>query len=179
METLNRKIKYTWPNKLSYEDRQRVVSYYLEGYGLYRIGQTFGVSTTTIEYHLKVANVFTPYKKPTLFGTIQSETIKRNQPRINRSLALFFCSDTDTHYYDEFGEKYSRPKSYVQIVRHLATVQANKKVETTQQDDTNQKPFILRVHIPTGTVIERKNGYYEISRREQTCSATSNSIYSL
>lgn len=166
METTTKKIKYTWLKLLSYEDRQRIVGYYLEGYGLYRIGETFGVTASTIEYHLKNANVFIPYKRPTLFHHIQEEVDRKQKQVAIKTLNSYLPQDSSTHYFDEKGDRYPRPKSYAQLLRQSRYIQSKKpviKVEEPKQD----KGFLIRVSLSTGTCIIQEKGHYTITQVNQ------------
>lgn len=158
METLQRKTKYTWPNRLSYQDRIDVVILYLEGWGLYRIGRTFGVSASTVEYHLKNANVFTPNKRPTLFGTI-----KRTSVIVKRTLVANHNLDTDTHYFNDRGEKISNPKSYKQLRCRAARVEAKKKKSQliNQPQSPSSNSFVIRVNLRTGATILKNGNHYD------------------
>lgn len=155
METLTRKIKYTWANRLSYEDRRRVVNYYLEGYGLYRIGETFGVTASTIEYHLKAANVFIPYKRPTLFGTIQKELERKQEVNKIRTLvAPRYNFDNKYSYENEFGERCFMPKSYARYLQGAQRLAAKNNVKKEIPESTG---FVIRVSLITSETIYKQD----------------------
>lgn len=177
METLTKKTKYRWENRLSYNDRSNIVGYYLEGYGLDRIGKTFGVTASTIEYHLKAADVFVPFRRPTLFKVIPAAQNRPCQTVVHTLVAR--PVDTDTHYFDEFGERYNRPKSYQQIMRQQMSIQARKpKVKKVVIEDNHH--FLIRVNMNTGTVIQRgSDGHYEITTQKPDSFVVSTSLYSI
>jgi hypothetical protein len=144
-------IKYEWPNKLSFEDRLWIVRYYLEGYGLFHIATVYGVTTSTIEYHLKKANVFTPYKKPTLYGNVNP--IPKRVIVIQRTLANIAPIDNNKYYYDDLGERYRRPKTYKQIVNEYNRIQRLKRAQQgIQPQQEESKGFLIRVSLTTGHV---------------------------
>ena len=156
--------KYEWYNKLSNDDRHRVVIHYLEGYGLYHIAMTYGVTTSTIEYHLKKANVFVPHKKPTLFG--DTNPIVKREINLKRYLSVKVPEDDKKFWYDEFGEKYHWPKSYKQLVRTYKNYQRNHP--TIKREEPQSNGFLIKVSFKTNTVITRDSkGAYHIEQREQ------------
>lgn len=57
-----------WQAHLSFENRLKFIDYYKEGYAVYKIAKTFQVTAGTVEYHLRVAQVYIPGKKPTKRG---------------------------------------------------------------------------------------------------------------
>jgi len=166
MMTNQVKPKYEWPNKLSFDDRACVVRYYLQGYGLFHIAETYGVSTTTIEYHLKKAQVFIPNKKPTLFGNVNP--IQKKAPVVKRTLAVIAPSDNRDYYFDEFGERYRRPLTYTQIMRRQANIQRLKKAiadRQPKQEEQKSTGFLVRVSLTTGnTIVRTQDGRYEITQ---------------
>jgi hypothetical protein len=150
METTTKIVKYEWANKLSYFDRQQVVSYYLQGYGLYHIGISFGVSTSTIEYHLKKANVFIPRKKPTLFGN--QNPIIRRVPKINRTLVARPIDDSK-YYFDEYGDRYNRPKSYIQLLKQYKNY--CRKHPIIKRNIPESYGFVLKVSLTSDVYLQR------------------------
>lgn len=57
-----------WENQLSFETRQKFITYYQEGYAIYKIASSHQVTAGTVEYHLRNAGVYLPGKKPTKRG---------------------------------------------------------------------------------------------------------------
>lgn len=187
MET-QKKLKYRWENKLSYEDRQKVISYYLEGYGLYHIGITFGVTASTIEYHLKNANVFIPYKKPTLFGN-QNPIKKKPRISIKRNLTFSLPKDNDKNWYDEYGNKYSYTKAY-KYYRDAQRALERKRAKEMRQYRMQREiedmqylngPFSIRISLRNNTCLERmSDGTLRLINLTSTPSLfVSESLYSI
>ena len=170
MET--KTIKYTWLNRLSYDDRQRIVTYYLEGYGLDRIGKTFGVTASTIEYHLKIANVFIPYKRPTLYGKITKEQERKEQANTQRDLvASKFNLDTKKEYHNSYGEKCLMPKSYLRYLQEAKRL-ARKNKEIKKEPES--KGFIIKISLLTNEIMYKQDFF----SKEQYPMFISTSIFS-
>lgn len=174
METTTKKIKYTWLNRLSYDDRQRIVNYYLEGYGLDRLGKTFGVTASTVEYHLKIANVFIPYKRPTLYGKIKKEEKRKEQANTQRDLvAPKFNLDTKQSYEDDRGEKCLMPRDYAYYIEKAARL-ARKYIQERQEIE-QPKGFIVRVSLITNEIIYKQDFF---SKEQYPMFVASNSLLS-
>lgn len=60
--------RYQWENKLSLENRRKLVQWYIEGYAINKIAFTLHLRQPTIQYHLKAAGVYKPNKRPTLWN---------------------------------------------------------------------------------------------------------------
>lgn len=159
MEILNQP-KYTWPNRLSYDDRKLIVQYYLQGHCVNKIREAFNTTQTTIEYHLMKANVYEKHRKPFATGIIV-----RHTPQPIRSLAfhtprkLVTKTDNDECYYDEYGNKYKKiKKSYADYLKEekerIPILRSNDFVPNRGAGD-NFKPMIrvnLVQHIPNSFV---------------------------
>ncbi len=172
METLTKKPKYEWYNKLSTRDRQHVVQLYLQGYGLYRIGVTFGVTPSTIEYHLKKADVFTPGRKPTLFGS--NSPIEVKKPIFVERTLTHWCIDDETHYYDNVGARYQRPKDYKQILRQ--SVKNHKNNTPIKNEQPVSQSFLVKVSLSHNVCVSKIGNSLHISTLHQ--SSLSNSLIS-
>ena len=152
MGTIN--PKYSWENRLSFEDRAAIVDYYNKGYAVFTIMQAFKTTQTTVEYHLMKAGVFATFRKATRKGPIE---IKRT-PQI-RSITFSVTKklndnkDTEQFYFDEYGEKYKKPlKKYADYLNEARRVRdikrSNHKIKNRGAGDTF-KPMI-RVNLNTG-----------------------------
>lgn len=153
------KTKYEWQNKLSFNDRLWIVRYYLEGYGLFHIASVYGVTTSTVEYHLKKASVFIPNKKPTLFGNVNP--IQKRRVIIQRTLTQVYPMDDPTHYYDEYGYKYLRPKSYKQLLNDARKIERLRRATYVKPQEQESTGFLIKVDLHTGACTTRDtNGQY-------------------
>lgn len=68
-QTLVSKSHRQWENHLSFEIRHKFITYYQEGYAVYKIATTFRVTAGTVEHHLRTAGVYIPGRKPTKRNT--------------------------------------------------------------------------------------------------------------
>lgn len=157
--------KYRWENRVTIADRQLAVLKYLEGYAVNQIAKWLCVSNTTIEYHLQTQRVYTPFRKATMF--VETSPLPcRLVPNLTRSLTLTAPStprDNADYYFDEFGERYKRPKSYAQILRQAANIQRLKQSNSIEkQQEAKPTGFLIRVSLSSGNaVIRNKDGIYE------------------
>lgn len=85
MEQIIKQRQYIWENKLSLNDRRLIIQWYQKGYAVKKIADTLHLKPPTIQYHLKVAGVFQPNKKPTKWG----ENIKLKKSVFQPERSLF------------------------------------------------------------------------------------------
>lgn len=94
MEIITRTIKYSWTkrvngiaiggNKLSLDDKAKILSLYLQGYAVYNIANAFNVTPTTIQYQLEVMGVYVKNSKP----SIRNQLISINRPTYSQKTLI-------------------------------------------------------------------------------------------
>lgn len=112
--------KYTWENRLSYEDREAIIDFYKKGFAVFKIATAFSSTPSTIEYHLNKAQVLYPLRKPFAVGIIvrpmKKESVRSIVFPSRRRLVTKL--DDNVHYYDEYGFEYKQPtKNYKDYLR--------------------------------------------------------------
>lgn len=179
--TLLKKPKYEWENRLPFTKRSLAICKYLEGYAVKPISEWLHVSNTTIEYHLQKEGVYVKRRKPTMF--IETNPLPSHDVVVKRVLtvAVVVPQDNKEYYFDEYGERYARPKSYAQLMRAARNRDRLRQAAQAEIEESKPKGFLLKVSLVTGNRIERTpEGAYRIYQSNgETEYYASNSAFSI
>ncbi len=117
---------YQWENKLSLDDRKRLVGWYQEGYAIRNIAMTLRLTIPTVQYHLKAAGAFVPNKRPVLWNKsinvpkreplLQSRRLTLNEVVLVDKLALHSLAHLGKEELRQIKFESNMPKSYREYV---------------------------------------------------------------